>query len=79
MRFKKTHFLRMLHILLCRISNEFSFHTMYYETSCVFHIPEHLASGYKTHNKFHNAWYGMKIHLRFFLSHELTRNVQITT
>ena len=61
-----------------RISNEFSFHTMYYETSCVFYIPEPLARGYKTHNEFHNTSYGMKIHLRFFLSHELTRNEQIT-
>ena len=52
-----------------RISNEFSFHTTYYETSCVFYIPEHLASGYKTHNEFHNTSYGMKIHLRFFLAH----------
>ena len=63
---------------LYRISNEFSFHTMYYETSCVFYIPEPLARGYKTHNEFHNTSYGMKIHLRFFLSHELTRNEQIT-
>ena len=61
-----------------RISNEFSFHTMYYETSCVFYIPEPLARGYNTHNEFHNTSYGMKIHLRFFLSHELTRNEQIT-
>ena len=61
-----------------RISNEFSFHTMYYETSCVFYIPEPLARGYKAHNEFHNTSYGMKIHLRFFLSHELTRNEQIT-
>ena len=72
-------------------SNEFSFHTMYYEKSCVFYIPEPLARGYKTHNEFHNmargykthnsfhnTSYGMKIHLRFFLSHELTRNEQIT-
>ena len=36
------------------------------------------ARGYKTHNSFHNTSYGMKIHLRFFLSHELTRNEQIT-
>ena len=63
---------------LYRISNEFSFHTMYYETSCVFYIPEPLARGYKTHNEFHNTSYGMKIHLRFFLSHELTQNEQIT-
>ena len=55
-----------------KISNEFSFHTMYYETSCVFYIPEPLARGYKTHNEFHNTSYGMKIHLRFFLSHELS-------
>ena len=61
-----------------RISNEFSFHTMYYETSCVFYTPEPLARGYKTH-EFHNTSYGMKIHLRFFLSHELTRNEQIIT
>ena len=43
-----------------------------------FYIPEPLARGYKTHNEFHNTSYGMKIHLRFFLSHELTRNEQIT-
>ena len=61
-----------------RILNEFSFHTMYYETSCVFYIPEPLARGYTTHNEFHNTSYGMKIHLRFFLSHELTRNEQMT-
>ena len=65
-------------LLKYRISNEFSFHTMYYKTSCVFYIPEPLARGYKTHNEFHNTLYGMKIHLRFFLSHELTRNEQIT-
>ena len=51
---------------------------MYYETSCVFYIPEPLARGYKTHNKFHNTSYGMKIHSRSFLSHELTQNEQIT-
>ena len=62
-----------------RISNEFLFHTKYYETSCVFYIPEPLARGYKAHNDFHYISYGMKIHLRFFLSHELTRNEQITT
>ena len=55
-----------------RISNEFSFHTMYYETSCVFYITEPQARAYKTHHKFYNTWYGMKIHLRFFFSHELT-------
>ena len=58
--------------MIYRISNEFSFHTMYYETSCVFYIPEPLARGYKTH-EFHDTSYGMKIHLRFFLSHELFR------
>ena len=69
---------------------------MYYETSCVFYIPEPLASCVfyipeplascvfyipepLAHNEFHNTSYGMKIHLRFFLSHELTRNEQITT
>ena len=62
-----------------RISNQFSFHTMYYETSCVFYIPEPLARGYKAHNEFHNTSYEMKIHLRFFLSHELIWNEQITT
>ena len=50
-----------------------------YETSCKFYIPQPLARGYWTHNKFHNTAYGMKIHLRFFLSHELTWNEQITT
>ena len=38
---------------------------------------EPLARGYKTHNEFHNILYGMKIHLRFFLSHELTRKDEI--
>ena len=61
-----------------RISNEFSFHTMYYEASCVFYIPEPLAREYKTNNEFHNTSHEMKIHLRFSLSHELTRNEQIT-
>ena len=61
-----------------RISNEFSFYMMYYETSCVFNIPKPLSRGYKTHNEFHNTSYGMKILLRFFLSHELTQNEQIT-
>ena len=37
-----------------------------------------VARGYKTHNEFHNTSHGMKIHLRFFLSHELTRNEQMT-
>ena len=59
---------------------KFSFHTMHYETRCVYFIsPRQRARGYKTHNSFHNTSYGMKIHLRFFLSHELTRNKQITT
>ena len=44
---------------------------MYYETSRVFYIPEPLARGYKAHNEFHNASYGMKIRLRFSLSYEL--------
>ena len=72
--------LRVLQVLYTyRISNEFSFHTIYYETSCVFYIHEPLARGYRIHNEFHNTSYGMKIHLRFFLSHELTRNQQMTT
>ena len=50
-----------------RISNEFSFHTMYYETRCVFYIPSPEARGYKTHNSFHNTSYGMKIHLRSYI------------
>ena len=75
---KRTTLLNSTKCTLYRISNEFSFHTMYYETSCAFYIPEPLARGYKTHNEFHNTSYGMKIHLRFFLSHELTRNEQIT-
>ena len=52
---------------------------MYYETSCVFYIPEQTscvfyipepepeARGYKTHNSFHNTSYGMKIHLRSYI------------
>ena len=40
---------------------------------------EPLVRGYKTH-KFHNTPYiGMKIHLRFFSSHELIGNEDITT
>ena len=57
--------------------NLISFHLMFYETSCALYIPETLARGYKTH-KFHNTPYGMKIHLRFFLLHELTRHKQVT-
>ena len=62
------------------IGSQMNFHSIrcIYETSCVFYIPEPLARGYKTHNEFHNTSYWMKIHLRFFLSHELTRNEQIT-
>ena len=41
---------------------------MYYETYCMFYIPESLAY------EFHNTLYRMKIHLRFILSHELTGN-----
>ena len=52
---------------------------MYYETSYMFYIPEHLAREYKTHNEFHNSSYGMKIHLRFFLSLELKQIEQINT
>ena len=44
----------------------------------MFNISEPLARGYKTH-EFHNTSYGMKINLRFFLSHEITRNKQINT
>ena len=62
-----------------RISNEFSFLTMYYKMSCVFYIPVPLARGYKTHNEFHNTLYGIKIYLRFFLSYEFKCNEQITT
>ena len=50
-----------------RISNEFSFHTMYYETTCVFYITSPEARGHKTHNEFHNTSYGMKIHLRSYI------------
>ena len=50
-----------------RISNEFSFHTMYYETR-VFYIPSQEAGRYKTYNSFHNTSYGMKIHLRSNIS-----------
>ena len=63
---------------LYRISSEFSFHTMYNETSFVFHIPSLWQGGYNTH-EFHNILFGMKIHLRFFLLYELTRNELITT
>ena len=59
------HFM-LVHVIK-RISNEFSFHTMYYETRCVFYIPSPEARGYKTHNSFHNTSYGMKIHLRSYM------------
>ena len=60
------HFV-LVHVIK-RISNEFSFHTMYYETRCVFYIPSPEARGYKTYNSFHNTSYGMKIHLRSYIS-----------
>ena len=59
------HFV-LVHVIK-RISNEFSFHTMYYETRCVFYIPSPEARGYKKHNSFHNKSYGMKIHLRSYM------------
>ena len=59
------HFV-LVHVIK-RISNEFSFHTMYYETRCVYYIPSPEARGYKTHNSFHNTSYGMKIHLRSYI------------
>ena len=59
------HFV-LVHVIK-RISNEFSFHTMYYETRCVYYIPSPEARGYKTHNSFHNTSYGMKIHLRSYM------------
>ena len=59
------HFV-LVHVIK-RISNEFSFHTMYYETRCVLYIPSPEARGYKTHNSFHNTSYGMKIHLRSYM------------
>ena len=59
------HFV-LVHVIK-RISNEFSFHMMYYETRCVFYIPSPEARGYKTHNSFHNTSYGMKIHLRSYI------------
>ena len=57
----------LVHVIK-RISNEFSFHTIYYETRCVFYIPSPEARGYKTHNSFHNTSYGMKIHLRSYMT-----------
>ena len=58
-------------VILCvyiyRISNEFSFHTMFYEMS--FHIP-------RTQNEFRKTSYEMKIHLRFFLSHNISKNIR---
>ena len=53
--------------MIKRISNEFSFHTMYFETHYVLYIPSAEARGYKTHNSFHNTSYGMKIHLRSYM------------
>ena len=69
---KKVYFsLLFAHFLLVhmikRISKEFSFHTMYYETRWVFYIPSPEAWGYKTHNSFHNTSYGIKIHLRSYI------------
>ena len=59
------HFV-LVHVIK-RISNWFLFHTMYYETRCVFYIPSPEARGYKTHYSFHNTSYGMKIHLRSYI------------
>ena len=39
-----------------------------HEMSFVFYIPSPEARRYKTHNLFHYTLYGMKIHLRFFMS-----------
>ena len=61
------HFVLPVVHVIKRISSEFSFHTMYYETRCVFYIPSPEARGYKTHNSFHNTSYGMKIHLRSYM------------
>ena len=68
------HFV-LVHVIK-RTSNEFSFHTMYYETLCVFYIPSPEARGYKTHNSFHNTSYGMKIHLRSYI-YIVKRNILI--
>ena len=58
-----------------RISNEFSFHTMFYETRCVFYIPSPRLGDMKTHNSFRKTSYEMKIHLRFFLSHDNSNRI----
>ena len=64
----------LFHVVICsvhvikRISNEFSFHRMYYETHFVLYIPSPEALGYKTHDLFHNASYVMKIHMRSYIS-----------
>ena len=63
--FHLAHFV-LVHVIK-RISNEFSFHTMYYETRYVFYIPSPEARGYKTHSSFHNTSYGMEIHLRSYI------------
>ena len=68
------HFV-LVHVIK-RISNEFSFHTMYYETRCVLYIPSPEARGYKTHNSFHNTSYGMKIHLRSYISYHIYVGIQ---
>ena len=54
---------------------------MYYETSCVFYIPETLVLGYETHTEFLNTSSVMNTHLRLSLSHicKLTQNEQIRT
>ena len=66
---------------LLYIGSQMNFHSIrciMKRVVCFISPIEPLARGYKTHNEFHNTLYGMTIHLRFFLSHELTQNEQIT-
>ena len=48
------HFV-LVHVIK-RISNEFSFNTMYYGTRSVFYIPSPETRAYKTHNSFGNEF-----------------------
>ena len=44
---------------------------------CVFIYLQALARGYKTHKEFHNTSYEMKIHFKFFSSHDNSKNINI--
>ena len=49
---------------------------MFYEASFVFLYPGTLARGYKS-RKFCKKLFEMKIHFRSFLSHDISKNINI--